>query len=152
MTSDEAMVVLRMLTAPWPYVTVSEDYAEMWYLAALAGCSFEGGKAVAVALVAHSTKPLVPADFNRALVDLRRRHRLCEDERALPSGERIASPETVAFWRAKCRQQLEHATGPLARTLRPIVSVPRADKPYFADRHNPDPVEQWYGDDPQEEA
>jgi hypothetical protein len=65
--------------------------------------------------------------------------------------ERLASKETARFWATKCREQLDKAKGPLATGLKPIVTVPRADQAYFADRHDSDPVEQWWGDDPPEE-
>jgi hypothetical protein len=48
---------------------------------------------------------------------------------------------------------VEQSTGPLAAGLaKQIVTVLRADHTYFADHDDPDPVEQWYGDDPLEEA
>jgi hypothetical protein len=68
------------------------------------------------------------------------------------SHDRAASAESMARWVAICREQLAPANGPLASGLSRIVTVPRADQNYFADRHEPDPVERWYGDDPEPES
>jgi hypothetical protein len=69
-----------------------------------------------------------------------------------PTEVHYASRETTRFWITKIRQQLDQANGPLARSLRPMLTVPQADERYFADHHDPDPVEQWYGDDPEDRS
>jgi hypothetical protein len=66
--------------------------------------------------------------------------------------DRPASRETTRFWASKCRQQLEQSRGPLAHGLRQMVSMPRADEPYFADQDGSDPLMRWYGDEPPAEA
>jgi hypothetical protein len=98
--------------------------------------------------VVRSAQYVTAGEVHRAIVAERKRQ---ASRRALPAPDDdgpVASPETVAFWRAECRRQLHAARGPLACSLAPLVTIPRADEPYFADHHGPEPVEQWYGDDP----
>lgn len=94
MTRDEALDVLRVMTAAWPNATLTDDLVETWitYLAAVGP-----GEAAAVAgelVLAEEWMPTV-ARFRQSVTARRRQ----ETERSkfsgasLPSGEQLTHPD-----------------------------------------------------------
>jgi hypothetical protein len=89
---------------------------------------------VAVLLARSATEFVTLAEFRAAY--LARLPRSPSPNRSdLPELECVTGdrPASSAGWLARCREQLDRARGPLASGLKQVVTVPRADEPYFDD-------------------
>lgn len=115
MTRDEAIGVLRVMTAAWPNANLGDDTVELWieYLDTVGHA--EARTAASELVLSEQWMPTV-ARFRETII-AHRRHAAERDRfarRALPSGEYETPPEAgparVAELRATLRDQTQEAT------------------------------------------
>lgn len=106
MTRDDAIDVLRVLTAAWPNANMGDDTVELW-IQFLGTVDADDGQAVAAEMV-MACEWVPPLAKFREGVNARRRRAIMASTPALPSAEHETTPESGRAHVAELRRVLAH--------------------------------------------